>query len=63
MDLKQKIDQTKNELAAAESRFNNATNGKDIEIAILRIWAAELELDRLYGIAKEVVAWIGQKRI
>ena len=50
------IDQAKNELDAAESRFNNAISGKEIEIAILRIWAAELELDRLYGIAKEVVA-------
>ena len=56
MDLKQMIEQTKNELVAAESRFNNATDGKEIEIAILRIWAAELELDRLYEIAKEVVA-------
>lgn len=56
MELKQMIEQTRNELAAAESRFNNAISGEDIEIAILRIWAAELELDRLYELAKGVVA-------
>lgn len=60
--LEQRIKQTRNELTAAESRFNNATNGEDIEKAILKMWELEFELDRLYGLAKEVVAWIGQKR-
>lgn len=56
MELKQMIQQTRNELDAAESRFNNATNYEDIEAAILKMWAVEFELDRLYGLAKEVVA-------
>lgn len=55
MDLKEMIEHTKNELAAAECRLDYATDGKEIEIAILKIWAAELELDRLYGLAKEGV--------
>lgn len=52
MKIKELIEQTRNELAAAESRFNNAADSRDIEVAVYKIRAAELELDRLYSLAK-----------
>lgn len=47
MELKQMIEQTRNELAAAENRLNHSYNynADEVKDTVLEIWELELELE------------------
>lgn len=47
MDLKQKINQTRNELDAAENKLNHLYNynADEVKDIVIEIWGLELELE------------------